>query len=175
MSDLTISVDFTGITPATGGIAILEPGLHQAVIEDFTHYTDNGNALYVYMNTDGQRHRERFNLDNENARSFLKSFLMSAGCPEDKLGGSSNIPFHKFIGKPVYFNYTPPRIDERGNRVDGTYARYVFYPKARYDKMAKYANVSSSDIVVEAEAPKANGAGKASVDSGDDFDFLLDR
>jgi len=176
MSELTLTIDFTGVTAASGGIAILEPGLHTAVIEEFRHFSDSGEVLYVYMNTEGQRHRERFNLDNANAKSFLLAFLVSIGKSAEKISGKAKIPFHKFVGKTVYFNYTPPQIDERGSRVEGTYARYVFYPKARYEKMAKYAKVSSEDIQIEEEKSTGNGAGQptANATAGGEFDFLLE-
>ena len=174
MDEINITVDFTGVRVASGGVAVLEPGLHTGIVEDFNHYTDNGNVLYVYMNTNGQRHRERFNLDNENAKSFLMAFLVSAGCPEDKLDGKAKIPFHRFAGKTVYFNYTPPQIDERGSRVEGTYARYAFYPQDRYEKMAKYATASTEEIQIEEEPKTGNGAGQPSADAGGDFDFLLE-
>jgi len=169
---LTLEIDFTGITAASGGPTFLEPGLHKAAIDSFRHFTDNGSVLYVYMTTDGIRHRERFNLTNSAAKSFLMAFLASAGVPESKMSGKSAVPFDKLVGRNVYFNYTPPQLDASGRRVQGTYPKYTFYTKSRYEKMAKLSS--------EADAPKqSNGtAGAPVIPSSTDsksgeFDFLL--
>jgi len=173
MSDLTIEIDFTGVSAATGGIAILEPGLQTAVIEEFVHYTDSGNVLYVYLNTDGLRHRERYNLANDNALPFLMALLVSAGVPEAKLAGKAKIPFGKMTGRTVYFNYTPPNVDAAGKRMDGSYPKYTFYPKARYERMVAITSASSDDIVVETPAPTKSKGNSKPAASGDEFDFLL--
>lgn len=175
MSDLTIEIDFTGVSAATGGIAILEPGLQTAVIEEFVHYTDSGNVLYAYLNTSGLRHRERYNLGNDNALPFLMALLVSAGVPETKLDGKAKIPFGKIAGRTVYFNYTPPNVDAAGKRMDGSYPKYIFYPKARYERMVAITSASSDDIVVEAptKSPTKSKGNSKPAASGDEFDFLL--
>ena len=171
MDSLTLEIDFTGITAAGGGLTHLDPGLHTANIDSFRHFTDNGSVLYAYMVTDSIRHRERFNLGSSAAKSFLMAFLASAGVPENKMSGKSAVPFDKLVGRTVYFNYVPPQIDANGRRIQGTYPKYSFYTKSRYEKMAKLSN--------EAAAPKNNGSAGAPVMSSDsnaksgEFDFLL--
>ena len=162
--DLNIEVDFSGVNAATGGLAILDPGLHTAIVDEFTHFTDSGNVLYAYLNTNGMTHRERFSMDNETGLAFLKAFLLSAGVPEGKLAGKSKVPFGKLVGRTVYFNYTPPRVDENGKRVAGTYPKYIFYSEARYSKMVSYQSGTP-----EVSAPVVTNGSK---ESGD-FDFLL--
>ena len=166
--DLNLEVDFSGVNAATGGLAILDPGLHSGIIDEFTHYTDNGNVLYAYLNTDGLTHRERFSLDHPAGLSFLKAFLLSAGVPESKLSGKGKIPFGKLVGRKIYFNYTPPRVDENGKRVEGTYPKYLFYSEARYNKMLSYQNASPQvEAAASSTAVPANGASQG------DFEFLL--
>ena len=165
LDELSIEIDFTDVNAATGNkIGVLSPGLHTATVDEFKHYTDSGSVLYCYMETDGVRHRERFNLDNAKAYPFLKAFLMSAGISEKKLAGESQVPFHKLVGKLVRFNYSPPTLDEAGTPVKGTYASYTFYDKKRFEKLSKHANPAKTNS--GASAPVASG--------GDDFDFLLD-
>lgn len=160
---ISIDLDFTDVTAATGSsLGVLTPGLHKATIEEFTHYTDSGSVLYAYMNTGGIRHRERFNLSNVKALPFVKAFLLSAGVPEKKLAGSAQVPFEKLVGNTVYLNYTPPQIDQNGNAVKGTYAKYNFFDKKRFEKLSA------------ASAP-AKQAEEATTDSGGDFDFLLNE
>jgi len=178
MENLTITIDFSGVTPASGDrrIDILPPGLNAANIIEFKHFTDDGNVLYMYMDTQGMRHRERFNVDNEYAKALLMGVLVNLGVPESKLSGKSAIPFHKLVGKTVYFNYTPPATDESGARLKSSYCKYSFYSKDRYDQLAKYANIKTEDIEVEAAAAPENGAAtpvNTSASSEEDFDFLL--
>ena len=175
MSELNIEIDFTGINAATGGISVLPPGLHIAAIDEFSHFTDNGsNKLYVYMTTDGLRHRQSWNLTSDGSKSHLMAFLLSVGYPTNKLAGKSKIPFEKLAGRMVYFNYVPPELDANGKAVQGTYPKYTFYTKKRYEKLHISQNTAS--------APKVdNGAGKSVMappveepKSSNDFDFLLD-
>tara|TARA_R100000700_G_scaffold38898_2_gene50878 strand:+ start:3526 stop:4041 length:516 start_codon:yes stop_codon:yes gene_type:complete len=168
---LTIEIDFTDISAATGGLAILDPGLHTGIIEEFVHYTDNGNVIYAYINTDGLTHRERFSLDSSTGLAFLKAFLKSAGVPESKLGGKSKIPFDKFTGKKVYFNYTPPKVDENGKRMAGTYPKYIFYPEVRWNKMMSYQNAVPEQVAPS--APVASEPSNNGTKDGGEFDFLL--
>ena len=163
MNEIIIDLDFTDVTAATGSsLGVLTPGLHKATIEEFTHYTDSGNALYAYMNTGGIRHRERFNMANVKALPFVKAFLLSAGVPENRISGPNKVPFHKLVGNTVYLNYTPPQLDQNGNAVKGTYAKYNFYDKKRFEKLSNAAT-------------PAKQAEEATTDSGSDFDFLLDE
>lgn len=166
--DININLDFTNVSAATGGISVLPSGLHTGVIEEFAHFTDSGSVLYAYMNTDGMRHRERFNLDNEKALPFVKAFLLSAGVADAKLAGQTEIPFHKFVGRTVYFNYIAPSVDENGKATQGSYAKYTFYSKGRYQAMLA---MSSGDTT---ETAPANGTAKPKAEgNGDDFEFLL--
>jgi len=164
--DLSIEIDFTDVNAATGNkIGVLPAGLHTATIDEFKHYTDSGSVLYCYMDTDGVRHRERFNLDNAKAYPFLKAFLLSAGMPKKALAGAAQVPFNKLAGKTVRFNYSPPDLDENGAPIKGTYASYTFYDKKRFAKLSevmKPATVSSG-----APTSAASGSG--------DFDFLIDE
>ena len=185
METLNIELDFTNVS-AAGGLGTLPAGLHTGTVVEYKHFPDT-NRLYAYILTNGIRHRESFGLDNPNSMPFLKAFLLSAGVAETKLGGKGKIPFHKMGGRNVYFQYTPAETDSSGKRVDGSYARYVFYSKAQWEQMAAYSNVSDSDVVIEEPAngksngvsAAANGSGSPkesanSADDGDDFDFLLD-
>ena len=173
--DLTIEIDFTGINAATGGISVLPPGLHTASIDEFARFTDNGsNKLYVYMVTDGLRHRQSWNLNSDGSKSHLMAFLLSAGVPDAKIGGKSKIPFGKMTGRTVYFNYVPPELDGSGRAAQGSYPKYTFYTKARYDKL-------NAVTISETVKAKDNGVGKAMTpppakgkSEAGDFDFLLD-
>ena len=169
-SSINIKIDFTNVSAATGRISILPSGLHIGVIEEFAHFTDSGSVLYVYMNTDGMRHRERFNLDNEKALPFVKAFLLSAGVPDGKLAGKTEIPFNKFMGRTVYFNYIAPTVDEKGKAVQGSYAKYTFYSKDRYQAMAALNSEADS---VETKVATNNGTATVKAEGGDDFEFLL--
>ncbi len=179
MENLSIELNFEGVN-AAGGLGSLPAGLHAASIAEFKHFPDT-NRLYAYMVTNGIRHRESFGLDNPNSLPFVKAFLLSAGVPEDKVAGKNKVPFHKLCGRDVFFQYTPADTDDSGNRIDGSYARYVFYQQGQWEQMVAYSNnaPSNSDVVVE--EPTSNGASStapveavgAADDDGDDFDFLL--
>lgn len=181
MDALNIELDFEGIN-AAGGLGTLPAGLHVGKIAEFRHFPDT-NRLYVYMLTGGIRHRESFGLENPNSMPFLKAFLLSAGVPEKNVSGKGKVPFHKLCGRNAYFQYTPAQTDSDGSRVEGSYARYVFYQKEQWDQMFAYSDASDSDVVIEA-TPAANGTSEkpassevakpAAASSGDDFDFLLD-
>ena len=174
MENLTLKINFKGITPSSGNkIDVLPPGLHSGVLTEFKHFSDKGEVLYMYMNSDGLNHRERFNLDNEYAKSLLMGILVNIGVPAEKLQDKEpEIPFHKFVGKTVYFNYTPPMMDSEGKRMENSYCKYSFCTEERYMNLKKYENVGAGDIVVDAPA---NGAGApVEAKSKDDgFDFLL--
>jgi hypothetical protein len=172
---INIKLDFTGINAASGGLGYLSPGLHGAKVAEVVKY-DDSNRIYVYMVTDGVRHRDSFNLDSAGALPFIKAFLLSAGMPENKLEGKCEIPFHKLAGRTVYFNYNPPEMDSAGKAVQGSYPKYTFYNKDRYIQMQEVTNLNPQDVEVE----ESNGAGapvaqaSKAKKSGDDFDFLLD-
>ena len=86
---VTLEIDFTGQSPAGGGLGYLTTGLHKAMILEFKHFADS-NRLYCYMMTEGVRHRDSFSL-SEKALPFLMGFLISAGVPEKKLNGKITI------------------------------------------------------------------------------------
>ena len=176
MDNLTIELDFTGINAASGGLGYLAAGLHSAKVVEFSHFDDSG-RLYAYMVTNGVRHRDSFNVSSPGALPFLKAFLLSAGVSEDKMGGKSKIPFHKLVGRTVYFNYVPPEMDSTGKALQGSYPKYTFYEKGRYAQMQEVSNLTPQDVQVE----EANGGGAPVAQAAkgsqaaEDFDFLADE
>lgn len=176
-NNVTIELDFTGKTPAGGsGLGYLESGLNQATILEFKHYEES-NRLYVYLGTDGVRHRESFSLVDK-AIPFIMGFLVSAGVSEDKLASRVKFPFHKLVGKTVYFKYTAPTMGQNGQPVEGSYPEYRFMQEFQYDQV-----VGTSTKAPKAKAKKAevsNGSvGKAlpaspPVAGEEDFAFLMD-
>lgn len=175
---VTIELDFTGKTPAGGsGLGYLQSGLHKATIAEFKHYSDS-NRLYVYMVTEGIRHRESFSL-SERAVPFIMGFLVSAGVSEAKLQGKVKFPFSKLEGKTVFFNYTSPTMGSNGQPVEGSYAEYRFIKEAHFAQMEKVAaaQVAAAKPAVEKEAApeivEPNTEASTS-NSDDDLGFLLD-
>ena len=174
MDKIVLELDFTGVNAATGGIGYLPTaGLYTAKIVEFAHFEDS-NRLYAYYMTDGIRHSDSFNVGSTNALPFLKAMLESAQIPASKLDGKSKIPFHKLAGKTVYFNYVPPEMDSTGKKVQGSYPKYTYYPKARFVQMQEISAISPQDVEVES----SNGAGapvaQAANAEEENFDFLLD-
>ena len=173
MQDLTIELDFSGISAASGGLGYLKPGVHTGTILEYAYFDDSG-RMYVYMMTDGTRHRDSFNTGSAGSLPFVKAFLLSAGIGENKLAGKSKVPFHKTVGRTVYFSYVPPEMDSTGKAIQGSYPKYTFYTKERYAQMQNVSNLTPQDVEVEttngAGAPVAQAAGAGS----DDFDFLAD-
>lgn len=159
---LTLEVDFTGIEEGRS-MGYPPSGLHTGVISDITHYEDS-NALYVYIDTAGVTHREKFGLSYDGGKKALLRFMNTIS-KNSLAGQKKTIPFDKLKGKTVYFNYTAPTLDESGRPIDGSYPRYAWYSKERWQ--------SISDAV--AEKPVAQEAVSANEDnSGEDFDFLLE-
>lgn len=175
MENLTLKINFKGITPASGNkIDILPPGLNSGVITEFKHFSDKGEVLYMYMSTDGLNHRERFNLDNEYAKSLLMGILINIGVPAEKLQDKEpQIPFHNLVGRKVYFSYTPPMMDSEGNRIENSYCKYSFFSKERYENLKKYENVSANEVKVETPTNGAGAAVPAAKEAEGEFDFLL--
>ena len=162
MSDsLVLSIDFTGVASSQAPLAFLESGLHSAIIDGFTHY-DDSNRLYAYMETNGIRHRDSFNLGDVKFLRYVKDFLLSAGVSESKLDGASDVPFGKLKGRTVYFQYTAPQED-------GGYPKYSFYTESRFDALQKATSGTKQEIV---KAPAPNGA---KAPATDEFDFLLEN
>ena len=173
-NNVTIELDFTGKTPAGGsGLGYLTSGLHQASILEFKHYEES-NRLYVYLNTDGVRHRESFSLVDK-AIPFIMGFLVSAGVSEDKLASRVKFPFHKLVGKNVYFKYTSPTMGQNGQPVEGSYPEYRFMQEFQYGQIAG----TSAKAEVKKEEVSNGSAGKAlpaspPVAGEEDFAFLMD-
>ena len=174
MENLTLDLDFTGITIGEG-VGYLPPGLDTGQVLEFAHFEDS-NRLYVYMLTNGIRHKQSFNLDK--GLVWLGRFLVSAGCPRDKISDRKikGFKFQNVIGHTIHFNYTPPNMDENGRAMDGSWPKYEFYTKDRYQQLQDAANLNPQDIEVEG----TNGGGKPvaqaaqAAKSSEDFDFLLD-
>jgi len=176
MDQVIVSIDFTGQTPAGGGLGYLSPGLHTASIQDIQYYEDS-NRIYVYMSTDGVRHRESFNL-SEKGIPFMMAFLVSAGVPADKLTGKVDFPFHKLAGKAVYFNYTPPIMNASGQPQEGSYPQYRFRTEGQFNQMVKVSSTSTEGFEVESDESTngSNGTPIATTTAtaDDNYDFLLE-
>lgn len=173
METIAIDLDFTDVNTA-GGLGVLPAGLYTGTIAKFRHFPDT-NRLYVYIITNGVQTRESFGLGNPKSLPFLKAFLISAGVEESKVSGKSTVPFHKLAGREVYFNHTPADVDEFGKRKDGSYARYVFYPKAQFDQMSAWAPVVNDESPpAESVQIEVDSETKVKEGGGDDYDFLLD-
>jgi hypothetical protein len=176
-----MQVDFSNTGSVTSRMGYLTNGLHTASVLEYKTF-DDSNRLYVYMQTEGTRHRESFNL--ERGLIFLKAFLVSAGVPEDKLSASVALDkiLDKLINREVFFNYQAPELDSEGKRLDGSYPRYNFYPKKQFEMMIASrtpvaAQAAVADIAIEEpkEVATATPATTTTANNGSsDFDFLLD-
>lgn len=173
-TDVVIELDFTGKTPAGGsGLGYLTSGLHDATILEFKHYVES-NRLYVYMATDGIRHRESFSL-SEKAVPFIMAFLVSANVDEAKLDGKVKFPFHKLVNKKVYFNYNAPTMGANGQPIEGSYPDYRFVRESHFNHMR------NASAPTPAKAAESNGSTGVAVTpppaapTQESFDFLLDE
>ena len=175
-----MQVDFSNTGSVTSRMGFLTNGLHVASILEYKTF-DDSNRLYVYMQTEGIRHRESFNL--ERGLIFLKAFLVSAGVPEDKLSGSGALDkiLDKIVGRDVHFNYQAPEVDAEGKRLDGSYPKYSFYPKKQFEMMIASrspaaAQAAVADIAIEEpkEVATATPVTTTANSGSSDFDFLLD-
>jgi len=201
MDDLFIELDFSKVTsPALGmGISTLKRGLHTATVTEFKHFpSENGGKerLYMHMETEGLRHRDSFGLDPANL-PFLAGAITSAGiAPSQYAGKKVKFPFHKVMGRTVYFFYTPPQIDENGNTVKGSWPKYNYFTKEMHAEEMKRASAppaagtdfETAPTVAATSAPVATAtvtqtapvvAAPAAVaakptKSADDFGFLAD-
>ena len=95
------------------------------------------------------------------------------------MSGSMKLPMDKVVNRPVFFNYTPPELEDNGRRVEGSYPRYRFYQKAQFEQIVSATSKPvSSDFQVEAAAPTNGSNGKAvaapAASSEENFDFLLE-
>lgn len=142
--ELVLELDFSNVqNPAIGfGIAVLPAGIHMGKIAEIKAFGEGAEKrLYVYYDTvvDGQklRHRDSNGL-NEKSMPFLAGLLVSASVdPKQFLGKKVKFPLHKIVGRTVYFNYTPPPLDENGNPVKGKYANYTYLTQSMYNDAAK--------------------------------------
>lgn len=200
MDDLFIELDFSKVnSPALGmGISTLKRGLHTATVTEFKHFpSENGGKerLYMHMETDGLRHRDSFGLDPANL-PFLAGAITSAGiAPSQYAGKKVKFPFHKVMGRTVYFFYTPPQLDENGNAVKGSWPKYNYFTKEMYTEEQKRATAipaAGTDFEAAPEAAPAPAAVVAAAPaaatvvaapaavavkpakSADDFGFLAD-
>lgn len=180
MDSLTLDLDFTGINPSSG-LGYLEAGTHSGTVADIRHYADS-NRLYVYMETDGIRHRESFSLapnagGERKGLVFLLNFLVSAGVPSDKIANRpvKGFPLHNLVGKNVYFQYTPPVMNDNGTAMDGSYPSYKFISADRFNSIQNTVNtIAKASFDVEAPAA-TNGQAPAvapTTSTDTDFDFL---
>ena len=174
-------VDFSDTGSVSTRIGYLTNGLHVATILEHKTFDDSGRR-YIYLQTDGTRHRESFNL--ERGLIFLKVFLVSAGVPEDKLSGAVELDkiLDKLVNREVFFNYQAPELDAEGKRLDGSYPRYNFYPKSQFEMMVAArspaaAQAAVADIAIEEpkEVATATPTTTTASSSASDFDFLLDN
>lgn len=164
MSDLNLTIDFTGINAATGvGIGYLDTGYHTAILSSFKVYGEGeAQRLYCYMTTEGTTHRESFDLAKSKAQ--IKGMLVSAGIDERKLAGSTTIPFGKTIGKTVRFYYTAPNLGSDGKPVKGSWPRYAWLTQAQFDAAlaqsgaAPASKPAGADLDLEDEAPAKTSA-----------------
>lgn len=133
MSDLNLSIDFTGVNAQTGvGLGYLDTGYHIATLSSFKVYGEGeAQRLYCYMATEGTNHRESFDLTKSKAQ--LKGMLVSAGVDERKLAGSATVPFAKLVGKTVRFYYTAPTLGSDGKPMKGSWPRYAWLTQSQYD------------------------------------------
>jgi len=167
-------------------MGFLTNGLHIATVIEYKEFAES-NRLYIYMQTDGIRHRESYHL--ERGQIYLKTFLVNAGVPEEKLGGAIDDfekILDKIIGRTVYFNYQRPELDSDGKKVDGSYPKYNFYPRKQYEmmvtaRMPGATQAAVADIAIEEPkeetVPAASTASTTTQSNGSsssDFDFLLD-
>ena len=176
-----MQVDFSNTGSVTSRMGFLTNGLHTAKILEHKTWDDSG-RLYVYMQTEVLSNRESFNL--ERGLIFLKSFLVSAGVPEDKLSGTVELDkiLDKLIDREVFFNYQAPELDSEGKRLDGSYPRYNFYPKKQFEMMViarspAATQAAVADIAVEqavTAAPVTTTTATNGASTSSDFDFLLD-
>lgn len=177
-----MQVDFSDIGSVTSRIGYLTNGLHTATVLEHRTF-DDSNRLYVYMQTDGVRHRESFNLGT--GLVWLKSFLVAAGVPEDRLSGTVELDkiFDKLVNREVFFNYRAPELDSEGKRLDGSYPNYNFYPKSQFEMMVAARSPAATqaavaDIAIEEPKEAATAAAPVTTtasSSASDFDFLLDN
>ena len=129
-------MDMSGVSPA-GTRSYPPAGFHCGEVENLRTFDDPATSVYAYIQTQGQPSvREKFWL-NPKGRPFVLAFLISAGCPPEKIAAEvSEETWEKIMGKRVYFHYTPPELTDNGDAVAGSYPRFVFYTQAKWEALA---------------------------------------
>ena len=179
---IVLELDFTGVTPASGGLAVLNLGWYKGSIGEVRHFADsNGNGpgrLAVYLDTADGRVRESF--DIARGQPFLLALLVSAGVVKDSPNKKVKMDLAKLVGKPVHFHYTPPPPSSGAG--DTQYAKYRFVDSATFDRemgrrpaAEQAVNVPTAPATAAPKtAPAAAAASSAAPadNAGDDLDFL---
>ena len=177
---IVIEINFAGVTPASGGLAILNLGWYKGSIGDVRHFADtNGGGpgrLAVYMDTVDGRVRESF--DIAKGQAFILALLVSAGVVKESPNKQVKIDFSKLVGKPVHFHYTPPPPSSGAG--DTQYAKYRFVDSTTFDRengkaAPAVAAPVAAPVARKTAAPAAVVAAPAAVaadNTGDDLDFL---
>lgn len=188
---IVIEIDFKGVTPASGGLAVLETGWYKGNIGDIRHFADTVNGgpgrLAVYMDTIGGRVRESFDLAK--GQAFILALLVSAGVVKESPDKKVKLDFARLVGRGVFFHYTaPPPSSGAG---DTQYAKYRFVDSGAYEAEIKreVSKKEEAPVTKPAEAPaKAAPAGRPGAakpaavapvveatvveNTGDELDFL---
>jgi hypothetical protein len=191
---IIMELDFTGVTPASGGLAVLTLGWHKGAIGDVKHFADtNGGGpgrLAIYMDTAEGRVRESFDLAK--GQPFLLALLVSAGVVKESPNKKVKMDLSKLVGKPVHFHYTPPPPSSGAG--DTQYAKFRFVDTATFENEIRSAKAKAQTAQVQAPAqeqapvqttavagrkgtaqpapaPTATEAAPAD-NAGDDLDFL---
>lgn len=189
---IIVQLDFTNVTPASGGLAVLETGWYKGNIGDVKHFADTKSEgpgrIAVYMDTIGGRVRESFDLAK--GQPFILALLISAGVVKESPNKSVKLDMGKLVGHSVFFHYTaPPPSSGAG---DTQYAKYRFVDSGTYEvetkREASKAKEAAPEVVTPAVAkaaaapagrpgatkPAAAPVVEATVveSAGDELDFL---
>lgn len=197
---LRLEFDFTGVTPASGSLAVLETGWYMGTVGDVKHFVDqnkSGDAgrLAVYLDTTGGRVRESFDLAK--GQPFFLAFLVSVGAVKESPNKKVTLDVMKLVGKVAHFHYTAPPPSSGGG--DTQYAKYRFVDAATFKaesakdaakpttaaeaKPAQAAaatqpvaqgrpGAAAAKPATQAAAAATPAAEPAAAEGGDDLDFL---
>lgn len=150
---IILELDFTGVTPASGGLAVLNLGWYKGAIGDVKHFADTNNGgpgrLAIYMDTADGRVRESFDLAK--GQPFLLALLVSAGVVKESPNKKVKIDFSKLVGKPVHFHYTPPPPSSGAG--DTQYAKYRFVDATTFDVEVKRERAKAAPVAQAEQAP----------------------
>lgn len=138
-------LDFTNVTPASGGLAVLATGWYKGLVGEVKVFNNDGGGSRVafYIDTPDGRVRESANLDNK-GMPFLLAILISAGIVKESPNKKVKLDFDKLVGKPVHFHYTaPPPSSGAG---DTQYAKFRFVDVGTFNaEIAKQAQALTKD------------------------------